>query len=109
MTSRATDEVLDSVDNVDGVAAGATPPADTAEADRAASQPIDVRLRSAIADQVRAMEYARMAVAQAAALLLQPVVVLPRSAPLHRSVPTRKASIDEIRRTLDELRRTSSD
>lgn len=101
MTSGDTDTIPNG-DAAEGSHQGAAPPADGAQAEVVTPQAIDARLRSAIADQLTAMEQARATVAQAAALLLQPIAA-PRLRPFHHPAAHR-TTVEEIRRTLCELR-----
>jgi hypothetical protein len=73
--------------------------------DATPAQPIDDTLPVPVAVQLREMNVARAAVAQAAALLLQPASNVHRTREQLRSAEADAEVISELRRALRELRR----
>jgi hypothetical protein len=91
---------------IEGTGAAAPRPSDaSAPTNMTVAQGIDARLRSAITDQLREMDLARAAVAQAAAHLLQPAAIAPRNRQLLRPGRNGREITAELRQALRELRR----
>jgi hypothetical protein len=91
---------LESADAISTRSSDAAAPTETISA-----QGIEIRLRSAITDQLTQMDLARAAVAQAAAHLLRPATIASRNQQLLRPGGGGKEITAELRQALRELRR----
>ena len=82
----------------------ASPSGAVGAGDATSAQPSDDGLPIPVAIQLREMDAARAAVAQAAALLLQPVAAGFRARELFRSARSEADVVSELRQALRELR-----